>query len=759
MKPSFALLSVSLLVSLGSLHAQTVLIDWDHEWNYLHPNRGALPANSGTTTPHPDGGTPWFATQADFDAGYAGPSFTTSGPGFVSGRGPGPFGYGAMDYLTTPLPAPGEFVALGTTLPTPIDGQRNTVYFRTTFTVPDDGVTYDSPVLRYLLDDGGFVYLDGELILEANIPAGTSDDFMATAANATNTESHIRTAELDLAPGATTGGNEDVAPAIAGNAAIVKQIESLAPGEHTLAVALHNAGTGSSDQFLAVQLLAGTPACVLDATVKKVDINPNNTVNITLNVEPTGTFGAGWQVTEPAGSQAAGKGGAYNSDVVITGIPDTEFAGGNLLLTIADNDDPACIDRVPISLPVIIALDARSAPGEGVPTTGNVPAGWVVDSAARTVTMNNGGTRQVVQSVVLDLSSSRAVQFNGILEINDTSSGNEPADVFVASLIIDGDTANPINLITPYDTIVPDGVLTDNELAPAPGNYIYPLEYLIPATASSVQIVIDGINNSGSETFIVRDLVFTGPPPGSLPPFLDIENGTGDTLVLTWESQGGFLYNIRSETDPSNGDPIDWPIFSPHMDIAATPPFNTLTIPLPPEPSRFFVVESFPAPPSAVFSDDFETGAPGWTVGSDRAAGTAWELGTPTLGAPGANSGANCYGTNLAGEYAIDANVWLRSPPVDLTTAGSATLKYFQVFDIELQFDSATVSILDAADNSVLSVVQGPFDGFSADWEEVTVAIPATALGKTVIFEWRLQSDDIGNFAGLFVDDVLVTIP
>ncbi|NIP92680.1 MAG: hypothetical protein GWO24_04130, partial [Akkermansiaceae bacterium] len=65
---------------------------------------------------------------------------------------------------------------------------------------------------------------------------------------------------------------------------------------------------------------------------------------------------------------------------------------------------------------------------------------------------------------------------------------------------------------------------------------------------------------------------------------------------------------------PDGAEPPDWPIVDGQMDLEATPPENTLTIARPADPFRLFVVEEFPAPPVAVFSDDFEGGQGDWTM-------------------------------------------------------------------------------------------------------------------------------------------------
>ena len=138
----------------------------------------------------------------------------------------------------------------------------------------------------------------------------------------------------------------------------------------------------------------------------------------------------------------------------------------------------------------------------------------------------------------------------------------------------------------------------------------------------------------------------------------------------------------------------------------------------------------------------------------------AWELGTP--GAPGpvaAFSPTNCFGTNLTGNYGLNANVWLRSPAIDLTTAGGATLHYMEFKDIETGFDFGTITVLDAADNSVIEVVTDTVDDFTTDWEAVSKKLPGTALGKVIKIEFRLQSDELENFAGWYIDDFNVTVP
>jgi len=234
---------------------------------------------------------------------------------------------------------------------------------------------------------------------------------------------------------------------------------------------------------------------------------------------------------------------------------------------------------------------------------------------------------------------------------------------------------------------------------------------------------------------------------------------SGATIDLSWDSFASEQYSVVSTPDPvANPDPATWPVVPGLELIVATPPRNLTSIPKPGEALKFYKLIAGPVPPVSILSEDFESGQGGWTFGSDGAAGTAWELGVPANGPGGANSLVNCFGTNLTSNYAIDANVWLRSPAIDLTTAGGATLNYFQYRDIEEGFDFGIISVLDAADDSLIAEIPGA-DSAAFVWELVSKRLPAEALGKMIKIEFRLTSDEIEVFPGWFIDDFEVTVP
>ncbi len=233
-------------------------------------------------------------------------------------------------------------------------------------------------------------------------------------------------------------------------------------------------------------------------------------------------------------------------------------------------------------------------------------------------------------------------------------------------------------------------------------------------------------------------------------------------LEISWDSDPGKLYNLRSATDPSEALPPEWAIFEGNRDITATPPKNFLILPLPDEASRLFVVEEFVAPPVVYFSDDLESGADGWeTLVNDENGTTEWILGMPagsTGPLTGANDSLNAFTTNL-GNYGPGANISLRSPRVDLSAATSAQLT-FEVFrDADGLADTASIRFLrgDSLDQLGAEVA---IDMTTLDttYQLLTIPIQKEVLGEAeVIVEWNFQSDDSPDvFSGLTIDNIVI---
>lgn len=312
----------------------------------------------------------------------------------------------------------------------------------------------------------------------------------------------------------------------------------------------------------------------------------------------------------------------------------------------------------------------------------------------------------------------------------------------------------------------------DGEFKGTPGynDYEMALGEITARAGQPVNFLIDDVQDGTATRSVYMGMrfVYVGP----LEPLPLAVTSTDGNLDFEWESESGMYYLLRSSTDLatelSTWESVDVPGSVENngvFEIATNPPSNTVSIPRPADPVRFYRVEELLLPPVSAFGPEaFDTTTAGtlpagWTTGSDGADGTAWELGVPAAGPGAANSGENCIATNLDGDYAEDADIWLRSPAIDLTNASEATLKYAQFVDIEPMFDSGSVRVLDAADQTELALIEEAIDGAGTGWQQIQRAIPEAGVGQVIQIEFRLQSDDFQNFFGWAIDDVEVTTP
>ncbi len=299
-------LTTSLLLSLLSapLARATVqtILNFGDGWKFFQPmsddpsvDEATIPNAGGGAAPNngPDlfyanfNGTTsaagaWFAKQSDFTgpSGYAtlfGKGFSLDGvftgdplnySSYDGGEDDGPFGYGGIDYFTSPG---AELTAFGKTLTIPTTGLRFASYYRTTFTLAAD---HTAPVLRMLLDDNALIYLDGVLVVHANRNDNTTGTGYKDAANSdtvatlnesgasANNEIVIQRVQLRSAGAATQA-----------DATVLVAVPRLLAGEHTLAIMVRNSGAASSDKCLAVQLLADDAG--ISPAVTNVQRQPN----------------------------------------------------------------------------------------------------------------------------------------------------------------------------------------------------------------------------------------------------------------------------------------------------------------------------------------------------------------------------------------------------------------------------------------------------------------------------------------------------
>ena len=173
-----------------------------------------------------------------------------------------------------------------------------------------------------------------------------------------------------------------------------------------------------------------------------------------------------------------------------------------------------------------------------------------------------------------------------------------------------------------------------------------------------------------------------------------------------------------------------------------------------------FTTQTAPQPP---WSDNLESGAPGWTVVPDPVYGSDinWTLGTPHNGLQnGAHSGTNAWGSDLNGQsFSFLASSFLYSPVIDLSGVSQATLTFWHSFDFSSEFEDGQLGISTNSSTPPASIptLTNYTGQISPNWKQATVNLTPYA-GKTIQVVWYYQGVDIGQqIHGWLVDDVSIT--
>ena len=151
-----------------------------------------------------------------------------------------------------------------------------------------------------------------------------------------------------------------------------------------------------------------------------------------------------------------------------------------------------------------------------------------------------------------------------------------------------------------------------------------------------------------------------------------------------------------------------------------------------------------------LLDEDMETD-PGWTTGGSE---DEWDWGI-CKGGPGvAHSGSRCYGTDMSGSYYTynnHANCYVRTGYIDLTSATSATLEFYDWYELENNYDYVRLQVYDGSWHTIQS-----FTGSQNSWTHKTFDL-SPYVGNNIRIRWLLQSDGAVRYDGYYLDDVTLT--
>ncbi len=272
---------LTLTFALPTVNAEEDLVPFGSEWLYYTPD---------TVDDFPG---------VSFELNWFKPGFDTNRPVRWTGPAPGPFQYGDVQAFDN---TSSRFIReFGTLMEQPESGNRLTTYFLHNFTTTDAA---ENIGLDLLMDDGGKVFLDGEQIVNhnccsvdgiANFPEDP-DEFIAQSIGAGSEREYLRF----RAPGV-----------------------SLAPGEHTLAVSLHNVRPNDRDLGMSVRLYKDMAVMVVPDGDWKYFEGTEEPSGGTLDWASAGFDDASWNTGELGIGYEEDPDGFLN-EIINTELPDMQ---------------------------------------------------------------------------------------------------------------------------------------------------------------------------------------------------------------------------------------------------------------------------------------------------------------------------------------------------------------------------------------------------------------------------------------------------
>ena len=156
-------------------------------------------------------------------------------------------------------------------------------------------------------------------------------------------------------------------------------------------------------------------------------------------------------------------------------------------------------------------------------------------------------------------------------------------------------------------------------------------------------------------------------------------------------------------------------------------------------------VTAIPMPPiSLPFFDDFETGAPYWTM-----EGT-WGLEDIIF-----HSSTSAMTESPTGTYSADLNISSTLSALNFTGAATAQISFWTRYRIEDGYDYMFLEV--STDGTNFDQL-GSYTGDQLAWELETYSLDTYVNQSSVIIRFRFKSDTYEEAEGMFIDDLEVTV-
>lgn len=306
-------------------------------------------------------------------------------------------------------------------------------------------------------------------------------------------------------------------------------------------------------------------------------------------------------------------------------------------------------------------------------------------------------------------------------------------------------------------------------------------EHFISGTYTSdgsgmLTILVGGTNNRPALNGLKIETVGGGPAD---PQITSITSVGGGVWELTLDGDADTAYEFRSSTNLDfstaplvenlmPGVPAVGTIGGSNDSVLTTDSNGDGKVQVTLAGPANFVVAQIPPP---LFSEDFESGAGGFTLkvagGPFTPVGSVWEHGTPDSTSPGgvvdSSTSSQCMGTNIGpantGWYDVTTETCLHSSVIDLNGVTAAELTFAEALDLDAG-DTAVVNIIEELTDTVLGTAVYTADDSTEINDANWLAVPAIDLtayvGQKIRVEWCL-SGTAAEYMGWYIDDVVVT--
>jgi hypothetical protein len=155
-------------------------------------------------------------------------------------------------------------------------------------------------------------------------------------------------------------------------------------------------------------------------------------------------------------------------------------------------------------------------------------------------------------------------------------------------------------------------------------------------------------------------------------------------------------------------------------------------------------------PRSNAYRNDVESGAAGWTTGG--VSGNTWGITTEH-----AHSPTHSWSDSPGGNYADNANSYLRTPSLDLSGKRSLRLTAWYRYALEPGYDYVYLEYSLDGGISWNSQPLLTFNGSQNGWVQRDVDASVLDGGANVAIRYRLVSDVGLNYEGFYVDDLVLS--